>query len=190
MFIKTTFMILLSLFAAGLIPTKSRGEMLRLSGYVAAEGRFFVEDAALEEQEDGPQPSLVIQPELSLKPEESLHQFKLMPFYRLDGMDDQRTHFDLREAYWRYNKGAWEILAGLNKVFWGVTESQHLVDIINQTDILEDIDLEDKLGQPMLMVGNQRHWGELQVYLMPYFRPREFPGKEGRLRDAARGWCR
>lgn len=153
------------------------------SGYVAAEGRFFLEDAALGGQEDGPQWSLVAQPELRLKPADGQHRFKLTPFYRLDTMDAERTHFDLREAYWRYNRGPWEILAGLNKVFWGVTESRHLVDIINQTDILEDVDQEDKLGQPMIMVGHQRDWGELQVYLMPFFRERDYPGREGRLRS-------
>lgn len=110
------------------------------------------------------------------------HQFKLTPFYRLDGMDDERTHFDLREAYWRYRIDAWEFIVGVNKVFCGVTESQHLVDIINQTDIIEDIDQEDKLGQPMIMLGSQRDWGEMQLYLMPYFRERKFPGKYGRLR--------
>ncbi len=152
------------------------------SGYVAAEGRFFFEDAALAGQEDGPQWSFVAQPEMRLAPSGSSHQFKVTPFYRLDGIDAERTHFDLREAYWRYNKGDWELLAGINKVFWGVTESQHLVDIINQTDNLEDVDQEDKLGQPMLMVGRQHDLGELQLYLMPYFRERGFPGEDGRLR--------
>ena len=39
---------------------------------------------------------------------------------------------------------------GLRKVYWGVTESQHLVDVINQTEGVENLDGEDKLGQPML----------------------------------------
>jgi len=67
-------------------------------------------------------------------------------------------------------------------VFWGVTESRHLVDIINQTDGVEDIDEEDKLGQPMVMLGTQRDWGEVLLYLMPYFRKRTFPDENGRLR--------
>ena len=155
---------------------------LDFSGYVAAEGRFFFGEAPLAGQEYGPQWSLVAQPELRLKSADSPHQFKVTPFYRLDSIDAERTHFDLREAYWRYNKGDWEVLAGINKVFWGVTESQHLVDIINQTDILEDVDQEDKLGQPMLMVGHQQAWGELQLYFLPFFRERQYPGEEGRLR--------
>jgi len=63
-----------------------------------------------------------------------------------------------------------------------VTESVHLVDIINQTDAAGDIDGEDKLGQPMINVAWQRDWGLLSAYVMPYFRERNYPGVEGRLR--------
>jgi hypothetical protein len=161
-----------TLFMVMCVAAWGQAQGLDFSGYVAGEGRFFLQEAALDGQEDGPQWSLVAQPELRLKLADRPQQFKLTPFYRLDGMDEKRTHFDLREAYWRYSAGSWELLAGLNKVFWGVTESQHLVDIINQTDILEDVDQEDKLGQPMLMVGHQQDWGELQAYLMPFFRER------------------
>ena len=50
---------------------------------------------------------------------------------------------------------------GIDKVFWGVIESRHLVDYINQTDGVEDVDGEDKLGQPMINLGLQRDWGDL-----------------------------
>ena len=52
---------------------------------------------------------------------------------------------------------------GVGKVFWGVTESQHLVDIINQTDLVENIDTEDKLGQPMLETTWLQNWGATTV---------------------------
>ena len=110
------------------------------------------------------------------------HQFKLTAFARLDAVDSERTHFDVREAYWRGVFGNWEVLIGANKVFWGVTESRHLVDVINQTDLLEDIDNEDKLGQPMAMVSWQRPWGRLTGYALFGFRERPFPGIDGRLR--------
>jgi len=56
------------------------------------------------------------------------------------------------------------------------------VDIINQSDTIEDIDNEDKLGQPMLEITLQKDWGQLTGYVMPAFRKRTFPGEEGRLR--------
>ena len=40
----------------------------------------------------------------------------------------------------------WSLSIGLGKVFWGVTEFNHLVDVINQTDLVEGIDGEAKLG--------------------------------------------
>ena len=71
---------------------------------------------------------------------------------------------------------------GLDTVFWGKTEAVHLVDIINQTDGVEDLDDEDRLGQPMVKVAYLSDVGEFSVYYLPYFRERTFAGPEGRLR--------
>ena len=101
---------------------------------------------------------------------------------RLDSEDSERTHFDVREAYWQGVFGDWEIVAGADRVFWGVTESRHLVDIVNQYDFVEDIDEEDKLGQPMLRLEWQRSWGRLSGMALVGFRERTFPGPNGRLR--------
>jgi len=104
------------------------------------------------------------------------------PFFRYDQFDDERTHADLREFMFFYSSGDWEWRIGVGKVFWGVTESQHLVDIINQTDFIEDIDSEDKLGQPMINVSWLQDWGTLSFYILPEFRERTFAGVNGRLR--------
>ena len=77
-----------------------------------------------------------------------------------------------------------ELRVGLRKVFWGVTESQHLVDIINQTDLVESLDGEEKLGQPMINYALINDWGTLDLYLLPYFRERTFSGINGRLRSS------
>ena len=155
-----------------------------MSGFVAAELRGFIESPQFMEQFDGAQPSLILNPEFRYRVDEGVHRFSLIPFLRLDARDDERTHFDLREAYWLYIGDDWEFLAGMNKVFWGVTESRHLVDIINQTDLVEDIDQEDFLGQPMVNLSTQREWGWLSLYVLPGFRERTFPGEDGRLRTA------
>ncbi len=72
----------------------------------------------------------------------------------------------------------------MDKVFWGVTEFVHLIDIINQTDLVENIDGEDKLGQPMIKFSLPLQWGTVDMFLLPYFRERTFPGHNGRLRHA------
>ncbi|MCH7548687.1 MAG: hypothetical protein IH969_03965, partial [Candidatus Krumholzibacteriota bacterium] len=101
---------------------------------------------------------------------------------RLDQNDDRRTHFDIRELYWEKVTRWLEVRAGLRKVFWGVAESQHVVDIINQTDLVENIDAEDKLGQPMVDAAIVTDYGVVELYAMPFSRERTFPGIEGRLR--------
>jgi len=106
----------------------------------------------------------------------------IIPYARWDAVDDQRSLLDLREAYWAYEAESFELLVGANTVFWGVTESVHLVDIINQTDAVADIDGEDKLGQPMINLAVQRDWGLVSLYAMPHFRERTYAGIDGRLR--------
>lgn len=104
------------------------------------------------------------------------------PFLRYDAVDDERTHADLRELYWSQVGDDWEFHLGARQIFWGVTEFKHLVDVINQTDFVEDVDGEDKLGQPMAQVSLVRDWGIIDAFLLLGFRERTFPGPDGRLR--------
>lgn len=108
--------------------------------------------------------------------------FSATLFGRLDSADSQRTHADLREFDWIGSFGDLELEVGTSRVFWGVTESQHLVDIINQSDLVESFDGEQKLGQPLLRASLIDYFGDLHLYVMPYFRVRTFPGPRGRLR--------
>jgi hypothetical protein len=104
------------------------------------------------------------------------------PFYRYDARDEERTHFDIREGFWSLVGNDWDLHVGVKQVFWGVTEFNHLVDIINQTDLVESIDGEDKLGQPMAHLSLVRNWGILDFHLLTGFRERTFPGPDGRPR--------
>ena len=119
---------------------------------------------------------------VSLEKHEGDQRASIIPYLRWDRTDDERSLADLQEAYWAFEGDDYEVLVGANTVFWGVTESVHLVDIINQTDAVADIDGEDKLGQPMVNVEMQRDWGLLSLYVMPYFRERTFAGVDGRFR--------
>jgi hypothetical protein len=110
--------------------------------------------------------------------------FTAAPFFRYDAQDSDRTHFDLREFFWTRVGDSWDLHLGVKQVFWGVTEFNHLVDIINQTDLVENIDLEEKLGQPMAHLSIIRDWGIVDFHLLTGFRERTFPGEDGRLRRA------
>ena len=95
-----------------------------------------------------------------------------------------RSDGDLQELYLRQTIGNSDVYVGYRKLFWGVTESVHLVDIINQSDVVEDIDLEDRLGQPMLQWSSFTEVGTIDVIVMPGFRERRLPEPEQRLRPA------
>lgn len=164
-----------------LLPAALAGQELR--GSIAAEARSFPQDPRFVDQRDATvSPSLVIAPEILWDGLGGDLQLTMEPFLRIDSHDGSRTHFDVREASALYFADGWTLFAGVGRVFWGKTEAHHLVDIVNQTDGVEDVDTEDKLGQPMVNLTLERGWGALDLFYLPYFRERTFPGASGRLR--------
>ncbi|EWH10314.1 hypothetical protein DS2_08570 [Catenovulum agarivorans DS-2] len=152
-----------------------------LRGYFGAEGRYYAEHAHDPMQSDS-QFSVTAEPDLYWQWPDGNNSFTFKPYLRLDSQDSERTHFDIREAMWLHIERDWEMRLGIGKVFWGVTETVHLVDIVNQTDTVEAFDGEEKLGQPMLQLTFLKDWGIVDAFVLPGFRERTFPGKEGRLR--------
>lgn len=164
-------------------PTLTYADKEKLSGYVALDLRVFTSDAQFNNQFNGGQSSLILQPEFSSQTVNGTEKFSFIPFARLDNRDDNRSHADLREAYWLRSEEQWNLLVGVNRVFWGVAESNHLVDIINQTDQVDSVNGEEKLGQPMVNITTEQEWGRLSFFVMPLFRERTYPSEEGRLRS-------
>lgn len=104
------------------------------------------------------------------------------PFLRLDSADEERSTVDVDELGWTHLMESSELRLGARKVFWGVAESNHLVDIVNQTDLVAAPDGEEKLSQPMINLGIFTSGGSLDLFVLTGFRPRTFPGEKGRLR--------
>ena len=156
-----------------------------LSGEITLEGRLFPSDA-LEARQQDTGVAIAIEPEFYHDWSEGNERFVIVPFARWDLEDGKRTHVDLRELYWRRSFASADLYVGVRKVFWGVTESVHLVDVVNQTDLVENADTEDKLGQPMVQLALLRDWGTVDLFLMSGFRERTFAGREGRLRPGLR----
>ncbi len=103
------------------------------------------------------------------------------PYLLLDQQDEERTHFDIRELLWVHVGDDWELRTGITRVFWGRTEFNHLVDTVNQLDMVDGD--EEKLGQPMINLSVVDDWGIFDFYLLLGFRERTFPGVDGRLRS-------
>ena len=154
------------------------------SGSVTSELRYFPDAPLSNEQFDGTNFSVAVEAEYFHDWDNGRQSFIFTPFFRVDQHDSERTHADIRELAWVKAADDWELRVGIRKVFWGVTEFQHLVDIINQTDQVENTDDEDALGQPMVNFALIRDWGTLDFFVLPGFRERTFAGREGRPNGA------
>lgn len=167
----------------GILVVACNAYAVDLSGFAAMDLRIFTEQSGLPGQNPGVvDPTVFMQPEIRQEWSNGSHRATLIPFGRYDSLDSRRSHADLREANWLYKGNGWNIQAGVGKVFWGVTESRHLIDIVNQTDEIESIRGEDKLGQPMVNLNVSTRYGNLNLLYLPYFRERTYPSGKGRLR--------
>ena len=147
-------------------------------GEYSLDNRYFF-NSGIQDQ-DKNHSSFTLSPELFI--EEDNRIFHIKPKFRKDSKDAERDLFDIQELYLLEILEDKEIKYGISKEFWGVTETSHRVDIINQTDFTEGFDGEEKLGQPMIKISLERKWGLLDIYTLLGFRERNFSGNKGRLR--------
>ncbi|MEX2962316.1 hypothetical protein [Microbulbifer sp. TYP-18] len=151
-----------------------------IGGEVVLDKRFFYHSPVYQNQSRHEDPSVSLEAEYYNNWDNKRHSLVSSIFYRYH--NSGRQHFDIREFYWESVSDLWEMRIGVQKIFWGVLEFRHLVDVINQTDALEDLDEESKLGQPMANFTLVRDWGSFDLFLMPYFRKRAFANTEDRFR--------
>ena len=157
-------------------------EFQEIRGYLSTEARIFPEKQAFPGQS---RHEISMAAELEYYLEWANYtSLTVTPFARIDSADSRRTHVDMREFLLRVVPGNWALAVGLGKVFWGVAESKHLVDIVNQTDTIESLNGEDKFGQPMVNLSFNYDWGFVDMFVMPYFRERIFRSRSGRLRGS------
>ena len=153
-------------------------------GTFSMENRWFPDSPAHAGQSDA-DTSFVAEPSLYLETADGT-SFTLETFFRYDSADSERRLADLREAYLLFlgliGEDEWELRLGLDHVFWGVAESRHLVDIVNQTDLVANPNEEVKLGQPMAHLTLSGDWGVAELFALPWHRLRTYPGRDGRLR--------
>ena len=170
----------LLLLAAG-----AQAQVFDFSGDLSVQGRRYPESPAFPGQRSTAS-GIVVEPTLYAESSQG-NSFTFTPFYRYDSADSQRTHADVREAYFLtygdWSETAWELRLGVDRVFWGVAELNGLVDIVNQWDLVEHPRDRPKLGQPMAHLTISGDWGIAEAFVLPYHRERTFPGPAGRLRS-------
>ena len=175
----------LSLFAAFSAAAQAADIEVELSGRFSIESRLYP-DSAQHSGQRSHASGFTAKPELYAEDEEG-RSITVSPFFRYDSADPRRTHADLREAflllYGEAGDGEWELRLGVDRVAWGVAEVRNIVDIVNQTDLVEHPDEKTKLGQPMAHGTWSADWGALELFLLPWHRERTYPGPAGRLRS-------
>ena len=159
-------------------------EFVEVSGRLSSETRVYPETAAHPDQRSHAS-GFAAEATVYMEDDEG-RSITITPFLRYDAGDPDRTHADLREAflllYGDIGDDEWGLRLGVDRVFWGVVESRPLVDIVNQTDLVEDPDEKTKMGQPMVHLTWSGDWGALELFGLTGHRERTFPGRHGRLR--------
>jgi hypothetical protein len=117
------------------------------AGRVAADGRAFLLPPKYPGQARDDNVSLAAEPEFKLESERPVVTATLRPFYRLDPIDDRRSHADLRQASAKLFVDPIEVSAGVGTFTWGVLDSYRPTDVLNQTDFVEGPASNAKLGQ-------------------------------------------
>lgn len=102
------------------------------------------------------------------------------PVARYDFISE-KTMWDLPEANLFFNSGNVTALLGSHVVFWGVAESNHLVDVINQTYLNGDPRQLERLGQPMANLNFITKNGTIALYGLFGFRERNYESAFDRL---------
>ena len=158
---------------------------VELTGRFSIESRLYP-DSAQHSGQRSHASGFTAKPELYAE-DDAGRSLTISPFFRYDSADPRRTHADLREAflllYGEAGEGEWELRLGVDRVAWGVAEVRNIVDIVNQTDLVEHPDEKTKLGQPMAHGTWSADWGTLELFLLPWHRERTYPGRAGRLRS-------
>ena len=177
---------LVSVLATGASAETGFADRIEFSGRLSTETRLHPESAAHPRQRS--HASGIAAEATAYVEDDEGRSFTFTPFFRYDAGDPDRTHADLREAflllYGDAGEGEWELRLGVDRVFWGVVESRPLVDIVNQTDLVEQPNEKTKMGQPMAHFTWSGDWGAVEVFGLTGHRTRTFPGAHGRLRSA------
>lgn len=149
----------------------------KMSGYAGAVGRFYADTSGQDRESD--RVAFRLEPEWTWS--DSRYRLVVAPRLFIDGRDSGRSRSDLVELHGGVRWDANQIKLGISRVFWGVTESRHLVDIINPPDLaLHYSGDEQRLPTAMLQVSRTTDFGQVEIFGLPWERDPRYPGKLGR----------
>lgn len=106
-------------------------------------------------------------------------KFSINILGRYDENDSELRYLDFQKLKYEYFFNELEFKIGNDIIFWGVNETFNIVDIINQSNLAEDLAGTKKLGQTMASLSYSHDYGKFDMYLMSNFQERLFSGGNG-----------
>lgn len=107
--------------------------------------------------------------------------------FELAGLYNSETgegYADIPRGYYQYFGDSWDVLVGSNIEYWGVSESNRVVDTINQRYVIDQTVDYISLGQPMVNFNwSPNYSSTLSLYALLYFRDRDLGSAATRFRS-------
>ncbi|MEM8598180.1 MAG: hypothetical protein AAGF76_17135 [Pseudomonadota bacterium] len=164
-----------------LLSSTASAQDITFGGELSLATRIFVQDGLYDGQDDaGVSP--ILSGRVELFAPVAGGQAVLEAFGQWDPRTDA-TRADLPRAFYQRSFDGFDVLVGSNIEFWGVSEGNRPVDVINQEDVLDAPNRRDRLGQPMVNVNiDIGSRGSLGLWGLGGFRERDFGDDNARFR--------
>lgn len=143
--------------------------------------RQYNPDAAREQQEDNVELDPSVFFEWDYADQSTGVSAGILPVVTIAADNSAIPDFDMREFYLAKEFEHFQLRVGFNTLFWGVAESRHLVDIVNQRVLVRNLDGEQKLGELIFQYDYYIENGTLSLLYLPYFRPQDYSEPDERL---------
>lgn len=170
----------LALLCAAAFPVAADESAGRFSGEAALVLRAYPQAPAGDQERTGR--GVRLAPEWSWRSGDDL--LRLEPLFQLENPGSGRSKVDLKEMSWSRRLGESTLDVGITRLFWGVTESRHLINVINPPDLALDYSGETTLALPLLRYDLPTSLGRLEWILAPWEREPRYPGNRGRPRTS------
>ena len=160
------------------------GGSVTIKGFLANEFRYYLPDR------DGPQNDERAISELQLEFGADLGggvRALLRPWFLVDAVDTDLLRYEPLEAYLQIDGESWDLRGGQFIESWGITDTFNPLDVLNRRD--SAVDMLNATGRGELGLRARVHMsggetigeGTLSLYVLPYWRPTDFPTRDSRF---------
>ena len=152
----------------------------KIGGHVGLVWRHYMQSP--DGNQEGDAAALRFLPEWTLR--QGPLRLTVAPDLRLENAGSGRGRADFNELYLSTRYGETTLEFGITRLFWSVTESRHLQNIINPPDLAAHYAGDTTLGIALLRLAQPTGFGQIELILVPWDRDPRYPGERGRPHTA------